>query len=110
VEALLEAARRRADASEMAHRPRVDVSPRFLDAGVVAFGLPRTVAVALENTGAVDAAFYYVAPPGPAGGADDKSAGGRAAWGDEEPPLCPPWLRLLPEEGTVEAGGRGSGV
>ncbi|KAI8476894.1 MAG: hypothetical protein J3K34DRAFT_516160 [Monoraphidium minutum] len=100
VESLLEAARRHADASEMADRPKCAVEPRMLDAGVVAFGAPVTLTVSLSNEGAATAAFYFVAPPRPAAGGGQ----GGAAWDDDDAPLCPPWLRLAPEEGTVEPG------
>jgi hypothetical protein len=107
VEALLEAARRRVDASEMANRPRCEVGPRFLDLGAVPFGLPVEVAVLIDNVGPVEAAFYFVAPPRPHG-ASGGGGGGRVVTWDDEQPLAPEWLELTPEEGVVEAGGRPS--
>lgn len=94
---------------------RCSLEPKFLDAGVVAYGQPLTLAVSLQNLGSVDASFYYVAPPRPrhggAGDAGDAGDGSRVTWDDDQPP-CPPWLQLAPEEGTVEAGGspRGGGA
>jgi len=83
------------------------VEPKFLDLGTLSFGLPRTLTVTLKNEGTVDAAFYYVSPPCPHGGVTSggvTSDPSRVTWDDDQP-LCPAWLRLVPEEGTVEAGG-----
>ena len=120
VEALLEAARRAADATEMAARPRCDVEPRFVALGAVAYGDAKRFAVAVSNTGPVDANFYYVAPPrareaateaaaeaaeGATGGGGARPGRRRVLWEDEQP-LAPPWLQLAPEEGAVAAGER----
>lgn len=79
------------------------MEPKFLDIGTVAFGQSRTLTVRLQNLGNVDAAFYYVSLPRPRGGGGG-GGGSRVTWDDDQP-LCPAWLRLVPEEGTVEAGG-----
>jgi hypothetical protein len=104
-------------------RLRCSIEPKFLDVGTLAFGVPKTVVVRITNDGPVDAYFHFISPPRPkapsgrggggggggGGGARGGGGGGggnewsRVTWDDDQP-LCPPWLRLAPEEGTVEAG------
>jgi hypothetical protein len=84
-----------------ANETRCSVDPKFLDISHAVFGLPQTLTVSIKNEGAVDANFYYVSPPRPHDGHPGDPS--RVTWDDDQPP-CPPWLRLIPEEGSVEAG------
>lgn len=90
---------------------RVSVEPKLLDFGLLPYGQPRTLSFALANEGAVPASWYFVAPPraqGKGGGGSCGGGGGgrRVAWDDEQP-VAPPWLQVVPGEGTLGPGERG---
>lgn len=98
VKELAEAARRAVDMSSNAARPRCTLEPKFIELGLVPFGLPKAFAVRLENVGATPARFYFVAPP-----KLRESQDGAMVWDDSQP-LCPPWLLISQQEGEVEQG------
>jgi hypothetical protein len=77
---------------------RCTLEPKFIELGLVPFGLPKAFAVRLENVGATPACFYFVAPP-----KLRESQDGAMVWDDSQP-LCPPWLLISQQEGEVEQG------
>lgn len=80
---------------------RCSLEPNLIDVGCIDFGTACSYTVSLKNQGAVDATYYFVPPPRPR---SMKAEGRRVTWDDNQP-ICPGWLAVAPEEGTVEAGG-----
>lgn len=77
---------------------RCTLEPKFIELGLVPFGMPRAFSVRLENVGTTPARFYFVAPP-----KLRESQDGVMMWDDSQP-LCPPWLQISQEDGEVEQG------
>lgn len=80
---------------------RCTLEPKFIELGLVPFGLPKSFAVRLENVGSTPARFYFVAPPKLC-----ESQDGTMVWDDSQP-LCPPWLQISQHEGEVGQGACG---
>lgn len=97
VDNLLENIRRDVDISEMATRPKCTVDPHFIDIGTLKFGQRQQFKVTLQNVGAVDADYHFIAPPQP------RNPGSRKISWDDSLPVCPPWLRISPQESMVLA-------
>jgi hypothetical protein len=77
---------------------RCTLEPKFVELGLVPFGIPRAFSVRLENVGTTRARFYFVAPP-----KLRESQDGVMVWDDSQP-LCPPWLHISQEDGEVQQG------
>lgn len=98
VEAILEEGRRKVDMMQNANTPKCSVEPNFVDVGSVSFGTPRTCTVTLHNGGPVDASFHFTPPP------RLRTEGAHRVTWDDDQPIAPPWLTVVPAEGFVEAG------
>lgn len=77
------------------------LEPKFIELGLVPFGMPKAFSVRLENVGTTPARFYFVAPPKLL-----ESRDGVMVWDDNQP-LCPPWLLIGQEDGELEPGAVG---
>ena len=74
------------------HR-RPSLSPNLITIGELSYGEERTFSVTLSNSGPVEGIFHFIPPPNSDYNNDDPT------------PSLPAWLKALPDEGIVPAGG-----